>query len=67
MQVFSLRLPKDLHAALQRCAQLRLQAMNDILLPVIQRWWSEQPEKAQVESESSVKTSKSGRVAGRRT
>jgi hypothetical protein len=54
VQVFSLRLPKELHAALRDCSRTRRQAINDLLLPVIEKWWAEQPESVSGKSEDAA-------------
>lgn len=49
-QLFSLRLPTDLHRALKTYAFVKGRSFNDVLVEVIRAWWSEQPERAHVEA-----------------
>ena len=41
-QLFSLRLPSDLHGALRHYALDDERSLNDVLVQVIQDWWHDQ-------------------------
>ncbi len=49
-QLFSLRLPTDLHRALKTYAFVKGRSFNDVLVDVVRAWWNEQPEREHVEA-----------------
>jgi hypothetical protein len=49
-QLFSLRLPTDLHRALKTYAFVKGRSFNDVLVDVIRAWWNEQAEREHIEA-----------------
>lgn len=49
-QLFSLRLPAELHRALKTYAFVKGRSFNDVITDVIQTWWREQAEREHIEA-----------------
>ena len=49
-QLFSLRLPTDLHRALKTYAFVSGKSFNDVLVEVLKDWWARQPEHDHIEA-----------------
>lgn len=48
-QVFTLRLPTELHRELRLLATVQGESLNDLLVRMIREWWKKHPERKSIQ------------------